>query len=226
MTSSQEITRWYDEGVQDHMDWMMIVCDTFDYDFYPRYTTNDNFQERLDEIATDGSSYVKECYDLSCDREEQLKAKHTMRMPTDKTEPEEPAEMEFVAWDDAKLGDSADTLESLKNVLLSGHLVLVKEEDGTRFFYSSVTGKLLGRSDFIIDWVNIMEQVLVDLKVMTIREMPYLEDCEDVVAATLETIYLMKEESKESKRGEVALMKKEVEELQEQIKKIEGELND
>ena len=37
MTSRSEISKWYDEGIKSGKVYMLVVCDTYDYEDYPAY---------------------------------------------------------------------------------------------------------------------------------------------------------------------------------------------
>ena len=45
MTTISEIEEWYDEGIKTNKKYMFVICDTFDYEDYPVFTDNINYEE-------------------------------------------------------------------------------------------------------------------------------------------------------------------------------------
>lgn len=37
MATYQEISQWFDDGKQQEKKYMLIICDTYDYEYYPLY---------------------------------------------------------------------------------------------------------------------------------------------------------------------------------------------
>jgi hypothetical protein len=72
MTASvAEISGWYDRGVKEGAAYMIVWCDTYDWEDYPAYFTDrHDAQEALNKPAS--MQRAMECYDLRGDREEQL----------------------------------------------------------------------------------------------------------------------------------------------------------
>jgi hypothetical protein len=83
MTSKAEIEIWFDKGVANQSTHMMVVCDTFDYDDYPVYSTSAaQALEKYSEYGNKPMQEVMEVYDLSASKAEQLGEHRTLRLPT------------------------------------------------------------------------------------------------------------------------------------------------
>lgn len=69
-----DIKSWFEDGVsQKNKTHMIIVCDTFDYDDYPVYVSEDeNVHEIQNEYDNKDMQKVMEVYNLSKDMEQQL----------------------------------------------------------------------------------------------------------------------------------------------------------
>jgi len=72
MTTKQTISEWYDKGVEDGHIFMFIMCDTYDWEDYPKYASTledayiiyTNFPSNMQKIM--------EIYDLRKDKQKQL----------------------------------------------------------------------------------------------------------------------------------------------------------
>ena len=58
---------------------MIVVCDLFDYDDYPVFTTTDD--ECLQRYKNPAKCSVMEVYDLRADKAEQMNERRAMRLP-------------------------------------------------------------------------------------------------------------------------------------------------
>jgi hypothetical protein len=74
-----DLRGWFDRGVQQGAKYMIVVCDTFDWDDYPVFVSPD------EDIAAakkryDGTNMQKimEVYDLTADREAQMSQRRVM----------------------------------------------------------------------------------------------------------------------------------------------------
>jgi len=83
MTTKQEISRWFDEGVDEGADYMFVVCDTFDYEDYPIYCSTKEFDKQHKQHNNNNMQRIMEIYDLKADKEEQMKERRTFRRPGD-----------------------------------------------------------------------------------------------------------------------------------------------
>ena len=63
MTTQDDIRRWLAEAQRQNATHVVVVCDTFNYDYYPVYCK------------------VMEVYDMSMDLEEQIAARRVMNLP-------------------------------------------------------------------------------------------------------------------------------------------------
>lgn len=74
-TSTQTLTRWYDDGVAQGASHMVVVCDTYDWEDYPVYVMPDK-DPTLDVVIQKHHNVnmqrIMEIYNLSMDRNEQL----------------------------------------------------------------------------------------------------------------------------------------------------------
>jgi hypothetical protein len=80
MTTKQEISDWFDNGVKRKARHMLVICDTFDHEDYPVYTETD--ADCLAIYKNPGSMQrVMEVYDLRSSKYEQLAAARTLNLP-------------------------------------------------------------------------------------------------------------------------------------------------
>ncbi len=64
-TSKDDIRRWFQKGVEDNQDQMVVVCDTYDWSEFPVYTKGlKGFTRRYSEIVDNDMNEVMEVYDL------------------------------------------------------------------------------------------------------------------------------------------------------------------
>ena len=76
----QEIEGWFECGVAQKARHMLVVCDSFDYDDYPVFTTTD--ADCLFRYKNPGEMQrVMEVYDLRADKAEQINERRAMRLP-------------------------------------------------------------------------------------------------------------------------------------------------
>lgn len=73
MTSVSAISEWFDSGVSRGYKYMVVFCDTFDYDDYPSYY-HDYDSAFASATSPGGMQKYMESYDLSAPKEPQLKA--------------------------------------------------------------------------------------------------------------------------------------------------------
>lgn len=75
------LTNWFKRGVKNGDQFMIIVCDTFDHEDYPVYTSSENFQEKYDDHRKAEMQSIMEVYDLSKSMEEQMAQKRVFNGP-------------------------------------------------------------------------------------------------------------------------------------------------
>jgi len=66
-----DIEGWFDRGVKEGYKYMLVICDTFDYDDYPSYF-NDESCARARINRKGDMQKVMECYDLQAPKEPQM----------------------------------------------------------------------------------------------------------------------------------------------------------
>ncbi|WP_100513939.1 hypothetical protein [Mycobacteroides abscessus] len=73
----REISKWFDTGVAAGAAYMVVWCDTYDYNDYPSYYPSAaEAQAALDATGKNMQSAM-ECYDLNAPKEPQLSARRT-----------------------------------------------------------------------------------------------------------------------------------------------------
>lgn len=81
-TSREQIAAWFDRGVQQGAAYMIVVCDTFDYDDYPAYVKPaEDVHEQVEHYRNASMQRVMEVYDLSANMAEQLAENRCFRLP-------------------------------------------------------------------------------------------------------------------------------------------------
>ena len=80
MTTQTEIGEWFDEGVAKGSAYMLILCDTYDWDDYPVYTSNGDEATRRAKHPGEMQKLM-EVYDLHMSRDEQLRKHRVMNLP-------------------------------------------------------------------------------------------------------------------------------------------------
>lgn len=72
-TSREEISRWFDVGVNNGATHMIVATDTFDYSDYPIYVfSSESVSKQVEYRQSVSMSRVMEVYDLSMDKQSQL----------------------------------------------------------------------------------------------------------------------------------------------------------
>jgi hypothetical protein len=67
----EDISLWFDHGVTFNSKYMVIICDTYDWEDYPAYFSNAD-EARMKMRAPGEMQKVMECYDLGADKEVQM----------------------------------------------------------------------------------------------------------------------------------------------------------
>lgn len=74
MTTRDEISAWFDRGISQGSKYMLVICDTFDWDDYPSFHTDE--QSARSVMSSPGSMQkFMEAYDLTGDKEAQLRTR-------------------------------------------------------------------------------------------------------------------------------------------------------
>ena len=80
--SQTDISAWFDKGVSAKKDYLIIVCDTFEWSDYPVFTTKDNFWEKFNTYSNnDNMQRIMEVYDLNKNKIKQLKEPKSFNIP-------------------------------------------------------------------------------------------------------------------------------------------------
>lgn len=77
----QEISGWFDQGVKDGREFMIIVCDTFDYEDYPVYSSRGRLAEEMRNHDGKNMQRIMEVYDLKKPKEAQMNATRAWEVP-------------------------------------------------------------------------------------------------------------------------------------------------
>jgi len=78
MTSREEISNWFDKGVSNGHRYMIIKCDTYDHEDFPVYSGETDYQEKS---KLGSMERIMEVYDLTMDKEKQLRFGRTLNGP-------------------------------------------------------------------------------------------------------------------------------------------------
>lgn len=78
-----DIQRWIDKGIADGAKWMIVVCDSFDYDDYPVYADSvEEFDEKYDHFNGKNMQRIMEVYDLEMDIPSQMNLRRAWSYPS------------------------------------------------------------------------------------------------------------------------------------------------
>lgn len=68
-----DVSRWFDEGVKEEAEFMIVACDTFDYDDYPVYVKQGgSVLNEVRRVRESSMQRVMEVYSLKSDKLTQL----------------------------------------------------------------------------------------------------------------------------------------------------------
>ncbi len=81
MTTKQQISEWFDNGVNEDEEFMLIVCDTFDHIDYPSYVSGKAFKDRFEYYNGKNMQRIIEAYNLKMAKQEQLDQDRCMNKP-------------------------------------------------------------------------------------------------------------------------------------------------
>jgi len=80
----EQLEEWYNEGKAENYDYMLIVCDTWDYGLYPIYCNYDNWDKNRCKYEKDMQT-VKESYSLTISLEDQITPRRVWNTPHNAT---------------------------------------------------------------------------------------------------------------------------------------------
>jgi hypothetical protein len=71
--STQDISRWFDTGIEQEATHVIVVCDTYDHDDYPVYVSKGEDVHKVAE-KYNGSNMqtIMEVYNMSMDKAKQM----------------------------------------------------------------------------------------------------------------------------------------------------------
>jgi len=82
MITKLDLRAWFEHGKREGADYMIVVCDQFDWEDYPVYVTSDeDIHNRISYYRHSPMQQIMEIYDLKQDRDEQLNEQRTFRHP-------------------------------------------------------------------------------------------------------------------------------------------------
>ena len=82
--TKDDISGWFDRGVSEGAKFMLVICDTYDYDDYPMFFSNG--KDCAEKFKKPGNMQsVMECYDLTADKDAQMRERRAMRLPPEAT---------------------------------------------------------------------------------------------------------------------------------------------
>lgn len=81
-TTVQDISEWFDRGVKQKAEYMIIMCDTFSHEDFPVYCNEDDVMAVYKSgINGVNMTRVMEVYDMSMDKQAQLNETRAHHMP-------------------------------------------------------------------------------------------------------------------------------------------------
>jgi hypothetical protein len=81
MPTLDEFSFWFDNGIEQKADFMIMVCDTFDWGDYPVYIKKENFWEEYHKHNGINMQTIMEVYDLHLNKDIQLKEHRAFHYP-------------------------------------------------------------------------------------------------------------------------------------------------
>jgi hypothetical protein len=80
--SSDDISAWFDTGVREGAQYLIVVCDTFDYEDYPVYAkTPKEARDAYETYNEKNMQRVMEVYDLTAPKAPQMAERRAMHLP-------------------------------------------------------------------------------------------------------------------------------------------------
>lgn len=80
-TAQTDIANWFDQGVKNKADYMLVVCDTYDHEDYPVYAKESEVVAKYNEHNGPNMQRVMEVYDLRMDKQMQLSEVRANHLP-------------------------------------------------------------------------------------------------------------------------------------------------
>jgi hypothetical protein len=79
--TKHDLRLWFDEGQRLGAAYMIVVCDTFDWEDYPAYCLASGFAEKYRHYVCANMQKIMEVYNLSTDREKQMSERRAWHCP-------------------------------------------------------------------------------------------------------------------------------------------------
>jgi hypothetical protein len=80
-TTKEDIKVWFERGLAQKQEFLIVVCDSFDWEDYPVFATKDNFSEKYKSHDGVNMQRIMEVYDLSLDMHTQLNERRAFHFP-------------------------------------------------------------------------------------------------------------------------------------------------
>jgi hypothetical protein len=103
MTTRQDIQEWVERGRSSGLRWLIVVCDTFDYEDYPVYAnTVEEFDKAYNSHNNTNMQRIMEVYDLDGDIQSQMSQSRSFAYPEQsRFNPNRQGENPLVKWLDS-----------------------------------------------------------------------------------------------------------------------------
>ena len=75
------IEEWFDRGVREKEEFMIVVCDTYDHDDYPVYTSKKNYAKEYAEHNGENMQRIMEVYNLKMSKKKQMAERRAFNGP-------------------------------------------------------------------------------------------------------------------------------------------------
>lgn len=81
-TEKSDIDAWFEKGIVSGNRWMIVVCDTYDYEDYPVFIGEQvDFWKSYEKYNGKGMQKIMEVYDLTLDKYTQLDQRRAWNTP-------------------------------------------------------------------------------------------------------------------------------------------------
>ncbi len=85
-TTREMIGAWFDQGVKNAHQYMIVVCDNYDWEDYPVYADSDSeYKEKHKKCIESNMQKIMEVYDLSLGKTIQLNERRAFNEPKDQS---------------------------------------------------------------------------------------------------------------------------------------------
>lgn len=70
--STSDISRWFDDGIEQQATHMIVVCDTWDHEDYPVYVNKPDGVHEIEDKYKGDMQQIMEVYKMSIDKNTQM----------------------------------------------------------------------------------------------------------------------------------------------------------